>query len=94
MNGGSSHQYDLVILGRIHDQVVLFERLQDLDKLLLRADQRFIRALAQTISFIQTHVSLPKRICRSLLLRVLDRIDHLEHTFLLHGVEDERLRPE
>ena len=51
---GSSHQYDLVILGSIHDQIVLFERLQDLDKLLLRADQRLIRALPHTISFIET----------------------------------------
>ena len=91
---GSSHQYDLVILGSIHDQIVLFERLQDLDKLLLRADQRLIRALPHTISFIETQVPLPKRICRSLLLSVLYRIDHLEDAFLLHSVKDERLGPE
>ena len=91
---GSSHQYDLVILGSIHDQIVLFERLQDLDKLLLRSDQRLIRALPNTISFIETQVTLPKRIRRSLLLSVLDSIDHLEDTFLLHGIKDERLGPE
>ena len=83
-----SHQNNLIVLSCVHHKVVALQVLNNLNKLFLIVDKSLICTLTLTLTLIETHVPLPYEVCASLILRVLQAINHLEDKAFLLIIKD------
>ena len=66
----SSQDDDLVVFGGVHDKVLVFESLKNLDKLVLVFNEGIACALAASLTLRLAHVAFPDGVSALLILCV------------------------